>query len=52
MLKEKYNLDSVFIPHGFNRPKFEKVESILNKIKSMYVFWAKTIEIMIQWKLS
>ena len=33
MLKEKYNLDSVFIPHGFNRPEFEKVESILNKNK-------------------
>ncbi len=24
-LKEKYDIDAVFIPHGFNRPVFEKV---------------------------
>ncbi len=24
-LKEKYNIDAVFIPHGFNRPSFENV---------------------------
>lgn len=31
ILKETYNLESVFIPHGFHKPQYKKIKTTINK---------------------